>query len=241
MRTIPIAVINASTMVTDEDAAKTVAALQTQVSRDFAPAWGVDAKLRLLPKDGKPAPGEWWLTLLDDADTAGALGYHDHTKEGLPLGKAFVKTSLKSHEHWSVTASHELLEMLADPCINIVAMAAVDGVQQLYSYEVCDACEGDEHAYKIDGVLVSNFVFPAWFEPILDKGSAQFDFMKHIDEPLKLLKGGYISICKLDGKHKWTQLDAELAETGKEAPKGSRRERRGVPLDKRVKSTVFGD
>lgn len=42
---IPISVINASTVLSDSDIRPVVDALQQQVSRDFLPAWGVDAKL----------------------------------------------------------------------------------------------------------------------------------------------------------------------------------------------------
>ncbi|WP_374349537.1 hypothetical protein, partial [Chitinimonas sp.] len=173
MSYIKIAIINASTMVNDADATAVVAALQTQVSRDFAPAWGIDATLRLVPKGGKPEKGEWWLTLLDDSDQASALGYHDLTKSGLPSGKVFVKSSQSSHVHWSVTASHEVLEMLVDPNINLTVFEQSSKGSRLYAYEVCDACEGDDYAYKIDGVLVSDFVYPAWFESFRKKGSTR--------------------------------------------------------------------
>ena len=112
---IQISVINASTVVTDDDVRPVVDALQRQVSNDFLAAWGVDARLTFVPTSSMPPPGTWWLSILDDSDQAGALGYHDLTPDGLPLGKVFAATDLKYGSQWSVTASHELLEMLADP------------------------------------------------------------------------------------------------------------------------------
>jgi hypothetical protein len=238
MPAIHIAVMNASTQVATADLAAAVAALQTQVSRDFAPAWGIDASLRLVPAGQKPADGEWWLTLLDDADHADSLGYHDVTHQGLPLGKVFVKTSLQSHVHWSVTASHELLEMLADPQLNLTVFDEAKHGGRLYAYEVCDACEGDDFAYTIDGVLVSDFVLPAWFESFRSKGSTQFDFGGHIDAPFKLLKGGYISVYEVKRDGEWRQLDGDKQDKGP-APKGSRRARRAVPADARRLSAVL--
>ena len=43
---------------------------------------------------------------------------------------------------WTVTFSHrELLEMLADPNINLCAFD--EDARRLYAYEVCDAVEAD--------------------------------------------------------------------------------------------------
>ena len=89
-----MAVINSSTVLTDDDVLGAVAALQTQVHRDFAPAWGIDAEVVGVAKGKKPPVGSWWLAVLDDSDQAGALGYHDVTNEGLPLGKVFAGTDL---------------------------------------------------------------------------------------------------------------------------------------------------
>ena len=72
MANIKIAVINASTVLTDQEIQAALPALQTQVHRDFAPAWGIDADLNLVPKGQKPAPGAWWLVILDNSDSAGA-------------------------------------------------------------------------------------------------------------------------------------------------------------------------
>jgi hypothetical protein len=42
------------------------------------------------------------------------VGYHDLTNEGLPLGKVFAGSDMVNGYNWTVTASHELLEMLID-------------------------------------------------------------------------------------------------------------------------------
>lgn len=238
MANIKIAVINKSTVVkNDSQLVKVVAALQKQVSRDFAPAWGIDADLRLVAPNSKPAANEWWLVILDNSDQAGALGYHDITSKGLPLGKVFAKTDLTYGEDWACTASHELLEMLADPTINLTVFeenTANGGV--LYAYEVCDACEDEKFAYKIDGVLVSDFVYPAWFESFRKTG--QFDFMKKISKPLQLLSGGYIGMYNIKNGGGWTQKTPEKVNMRSRAAVGSRRERRTVPLHQRILSTA---
>ena len=47
MADIQVAMINASTVLQDSQVQAIVPALQTQVHRDFAPVWGVDADLTL--------------------------------------------------------------------------------------------------------------------------------------------------------------------------------------------------
>jgi len=130
-----------------------------------------------------------------------------------------------------VTASHELLEMLADPNINLTVFVQnkeTNGV--LYAYEVCDACEGDTYGYKIGDTLVSDFVYPSWFEDFRAKGSTQFDQTKNIQTPLQLLSGGYIGIFDVTSGGGWTQLTSEKTPTTtlNRGNVGSRRERRST-------------
>ena len=49
--------------------------------------------------------------------------------------------------------------------------------RQLYAYEVCDPCEDDSLGYHIDNILLSDFVYPAWFEGFRTESSTQFDRM----------------------------------------------------------------
>src|ERR1700680_2746685 len=186
---IKIAVINASTIITDAQLAPVVAALQTQVTRDFFPYWGYNAHLIQIPTGQTPPAGAWWLTILDDADQAGVLGYHDLTSEGLPLGKVFARTTLGFGLNWTVTASHELLEMLVDPQINVCNFdQTVTNSGTFYAVEVCDPCESETFAYKIGDVLVSDFVTPTWYGLTLP---FPFDFMKAMTSKFQLLAGGY--------------------------------------------------
>jgi len=97
-----------------------IAALQTFVDDYFVPVWGTPAKLLKTTTFRK---GAWAMAFLDDADVAHALGYHDLTPDGLPLSKVFVKTTLTVGQKVSVTACHELAEMLVDPAINLCATA----------------------------------------------------------------------------------------------------------------------
>lgn len=241
MADIKVSVINESTVLTDEQVRSALPAFQTQVHRDFAPVWGIDADLAFVPKTNTPPAGSWWLVVLDDSDQAGALGYHDLTAEGMPLGKVFAKSDLTLGFQWTVTATHELLEMLADPDINLTVFLQPDAsTGTLYAYEVCDACEADDFGYKIEGTLVSDFVYPAWFESFRRKGSTQFDRQKQIQEPFQLLKGGYIGVYDVTAGTGWHQLFAEKGHLDifTRPRVGSRRERRRTPRKFWLKSEV---
>lgn len=241
MANIKIAIINACTVLTDAQIKSFVPDLQTQVTRDFAPAWGIDADLVFVPKGHKPPPGTWWLSLMDYSDQQGALGYHDVTPEGLPIGKAFIASDIQAGYKWTITVSHELLEMLADPEIDLtVFVQRTNTTGTLYAYESCDACEDDSFGYLIGTHFVSDFVYPAWFESTLKPGSAKMDHMNHITKPLQLLTGGYIGTFNVSRGGGWTQLTPHGEETNlKTRPHvGSRRERRALPKDLWRKSTA---
>ncbi len=220
---IKISIINESTVLKDSDIDAVIPSLQQQITRDFGPIWGVYADLFFKSQEFK----SWQLVVLDDSDQAGALGYHEVTYDCLPLGKVFAGTDLKYGNSWTTTMSHEILEMLADPEINLCA--TVDNL--IYAYEVCDPCESDALGYEIDGVLLSDFVYPAWFCPSF---SGPYDFKGHISSPLELAKGGYISI--MDSYGSWKQITEEKGLARRE-PVGSRRERRRIPISERLRST----
>ena len=246
-----ICVMNPSTVMSDEEVAALIPAMQKQVDRDFNPAWNIDADLEFVSGDEAPIPGSWWLSVLDDSDQAGALGYHDVTDEGLPLGKVFAKTDKELGLQVSVTFSHELLEILADPEINrCVFLQRQDGSGMIVAYESCDAVEADALAYEIDGVLVSDFVTPRWFMPGFP---GPYDFKEHTTGPVQLLQGGYISIYEVGKGQGWQQVTADAttdllqqaapmsisAARAVARPKpGSRRERRRTPRNQWETSTV---
>jgi len=214
----PIAVINQSTVVTDAQAKAVVHAMQVQISRDFAPAWNILGELHFFGKNDAVPTTYWQMVLLDDADQAGVLGYHDLTPEGLPLGRVFIKTAVAAKVAWSVTLSHELLEMLVDPYADLLCLVQrQDGLVALFPVELCDPVEGD--TYAIGSTLVSNFVYPEWFENYAKNADGKYDFLGTVNAPFQLAPGGYMSAMKLTQAIKWTQFTA-MGESM--APDGSR-------------------
>ena len=203
-----VVIWNRSTVFADARLGPLVAALQTQVSRDFAPAWGIDANILALPSDGLASDRmgkAWQLVIADDSDQAGALGYHQLTEIGIPIGFVFAHTDLQYGLEATVTASHELLELLADPWISgLSAIYSGPAHARIFATEVCDAVEADELGYDIDGIRVSNFVLPSYFGmPAHPAG--HFDFLGQLRGPAPaMMPGGYIGEF-VQGQG-WTQV-----------------------------------
>jgi len=189
-----IACFNQATVPLGVDLDALIAAMQQYVDRFVAPVWGAPAKLI---KTSGLRKGAWAMVFLDDADQEGALAYHDLTPDGLPISKVFVKTTLADKQLVSVSASHELVEMLVDPAINM--MTTGPDPKTVYAYESADPVE--ESTFPVDGIQMSDFVYPAYFEIFHKPKSVQFDHMNLISKPFQILKGGYQIIMK-NGKQR---------------------------------------
>jgi hypothetical protein len=197
-KVITISVLNRSdkTIVTDAALKDFVdTALQPQVSSDFFPAWNIDAQVTFADK---PLPGSWWLVVLNNTDQSNWFGYH-LTEDGLPFGKVFAQTIDRRGCSWTVSVSHELLEMLADPYINrMVCDSSFDPTKLptpgektagFYALEVCDPCASDDDAYPIGRYQVSDFILPSWYQK---ESCKPFDKNNKILQPFGVSKGGYV-------------------------------------------------
>ena len=206
-----ISVINCSDgRRSDSDVLCAIRAVNRQIAEDFAPYWGFAASLRLegrsapnpSPQDLKQNPqdlrGDAILYLWDRvADVPNALGYHDQNNRGLPYGFVFTEISDRLHEPWSVTLSHEALELIGDANVNLLAAGphpAVPTKTVYHWYEMCDAVQ--DETYTLDGVRVSNFVLPLYFT-IGEQVGARNDFLNrtHNGKTLQsfgINPGGYV-------------------------------------------------
>jgi hypothetical protein len=224
---IHIAVMNQSTVVTDDGVKSLLPPLQTQWNRDLAPVWNLEQMgMTFIAKGGAPDPADWWMVFLDDSNQAGALAVHDLTNTGMPIAKVFCRTILGYSESIAVAASHELCEMGVDPEINLGAQAP-NG--RWWAMEVCDPCEDDRYAYDINGVLVSDFVTPNWFKPRAEVGKL-FSFKGNVVREFDVLPGGYAQW--FSSLHGWQQvLGHDASGSAVTAEVGSRRERRCRQFD----------
>jgi hypothetical protein len=214
-----IACFNKATVPLGVDLDDLIEAMQAFVDKDVAPVWGTPAKL---VKSKDFLAGKWAIVFLDDADQPGALAYHDLTPDGLPLAKVFVKTTLANDDLVSVSASHELVEMLVDPAINL--MTTGPDPKLVYAYESADPVE--ELTYLVNGIAMTDFVYPSYFEIFHKAGSVQFDRLKKVKKPFQILPGGYQIIFK---NGKWTQVYGSAAKRKRFA----REDRRGHRSEER--------
>jgi len=166
------AVINFSD-VDDRDVQKAIRAVNRQIQEDFVPLWGQGRELRLHASRVDPTSpnvnleeesvaADSVLYLVTESTLPGALGYHDMNTSEAAVGFIFTGAG-----DWTITLSHEALELTLDPTVNIFVPgpdpeAPTDPNRWLWhAYEACDAVE--RMSYQVDGVLVSDFVTSNYF------------------------------------------------------------------------------
>ena len=200
-----------------------IAALQQYVDHCVAPVWGTPARL---VKSRGFVKGAWAMVFLDHASDESTEGIHELTPDGFPLAKVYVKTTLANKDLVSVSASHELVEMLVDPSTNL--MTTGPDSKAIYSYESADPVE--EVMFNVNGIPMSDFVYPAYFETFHKPGSVRFDYANQVRKPFQILHGGYQQIFK---HGKWTEIcgsPAKKKRFAREARDGHRTEQR--PMNK---------
>jgi hypothetical protein len=186
-----IGCVNLATIPLGVDFNKLIIALQKFLDDHFVPIWGYPAKLVVYPNVRAIPADQWQFLFLNDADVSDALGYHDLTKGGQPVSKIFVRTTTGAGEKVSVTACHELAEMLIDPGAQLWAQRP-DG--SFVAYEMSDPVE--EQTFDIDGIAMSNFVYPSYFEPWKHPRGTKFDHLGKLTAPFQIAKGGYLIVAK---------------------------------------------
>jgi len=201
MLPVHIGFVSQSKSVTARGLLRTAAALQKQVTRDYAPIWHVQATVSAFAALEDVPNGYWPVIVMDDIHTAGAAGVHQD-KNGQPY--ALVEAS----DSWSLTASHESLEMLTDPFGNrLVAGRSPKRGQGRVEFlvEVGDPCEDAAFAYTANGITVTDFITPAFFDPV-PSPSAQYSFTGAVKKPRQVLKGGYLSWHDPISDHWWQEI-----------------------------------
>jgi hypothetical protein len=205
-----IALVSLTREIPTRSLLQAAAAVQKQLTRDFEPAWGLRATLDTfedlasVPSDYHPvivfsdsqelvgrlevAIGpEYTAALIDDFERGRLSGLHLNAFTRQPF--ALVEAS----DAWSVVISHEVLEMIADPYGNRLIAAAHprDAAQRVkYLLEVCDPCQAAW--YPVNGVPVSDFFTPRYFDPVGLEGG-RYSFTGELKKPLDIAEGGYLS------------------------------------------------
>ncbi len=197
MSLLQVGLVDQTGQIDPELMQSAAAALTIQVTRDLPQFWNIQANVSYLPNPAKIPAGVWPVFLVKELPP-GEGGFH-LDKHNQPFAK--VIASPKSDE-WTIDASHETVEMLVDPAGNRLQNSTSieiengnieDGSNEFaYLVEACDPCEADNFAYSIQGVAVSDFLTPHFYDPIVTDGT-RYSFTGAIKAPRQVLPGGYIS------------------------------------------------
>jgi hypothetical protein len=187
-----IALVNQSSLAAD-DLVKYAAAQSKQIQQDLEPVWKRFATIYYAPDPSKIPAEDWIITIYDQPQTQqdqGALGYHTIDSNGRPYGKVFQQYSVQDGSTWTSVLSHEVLETLGDEWANeVVERGMPDNSLQLWPRELCDAVQGQ--SYEIDGVVLSNFVWPGYF---IDGYTGKMDQLGLVTSPFQVTSGGYSAL-----------------------------------------------
>jgi hypothetical protein len=218
-----IAVINQSSLVKDSDIQLMVGAIQIQLDLHCAPAWNQKSIPIRFYSNAASVPGyAWTIYIIDnDAQVAGALGFHEEETNGkidgyimcqpiLSNGGDVLKFDAANPGKYTISAtlSHEVLETFLDRFTNVFC----DNGTTSWCQEMCDAVEQIGYGIMVNGtnVSVSDFVFPNFFNQYaVVPRNAPLNFLNTLKAPFTILPGGY-AIQRTGGPGTETQVFGEL-------------------------------
>jgi hypothetical protein len=198
---IEVALVSEAPTVTHAEVACVAAALQKQAIRDFGDVWGIVSTIDGFATLEDVPVGYWPIIVLDDiGGGSGVAGYH-HDDDGQPF------SLVRNSANWSLTASHEMLEMLVDPWGNrLIAGQSPkrDQGEVEFLVEVADPPQATDFGYTVNGRLVSDFITPDFYSPVAASG-VRYSFGGNIAGPRQIAQGGYVSWHDPITDHWWQQ------------------------------------
>lgn len=241
-----IAVINQSTLVTNDQVNTMCQAIQIQLDLHVMPAWNIKSGTVKFYTEAAQIPGYAWVVYVidNDAQVAGALGFHQESSDQItgyimcePIltnGGAVLAFDATNPGQYTVsgTLSHEVIEMVGDRFTN----SYCDDGNTSWCAELCDPVEQIGYGVMVGttNVAVSDFVFPNFFNSQATiKGNGPFNYLKSLEEPFTILAGGY-AIQRTGGPGTETQVFGETMPLWRRDTKRaevSRGGRRILPVD----------
>jgi hypothetical protein len=173
------------------------AAIQKQIARDLSQHWDVQGTLSAFARLEDVPPGYWPVIVKDDIEVDAAGTHCDPNGQPIAL--------VTSGPGWSVTASHESIEMLVDPFGNrTVAGPSPKPDQGRVELLVEVADPVGDSTYTINGVRVCDYCTPRYYDPVQSPG-VQYCYTGSITGPRQLLQNGYLTWHDPVGSEWWQQ------------------------------------
>lgn len=205
-------------------------AIRTQM-RELAVIWGVEATVEAR-HDDLDSDLSYVKISVDPA-----LLPHELTgQHRVLLGE--VSAQVRYTSAWSVTASHECIELATNPNLDVTVAgppladyAALDGVDRNepvdYLRELCDPCQSGSFAYAAPNsdppVMLSDFVLPEYYEP--SSTARPCSFSGFVTRPFQILPHGYLSWGVARSGKLWQQSMDGNGVAGRPEPVGDWRSR----------------
>jgi hypothetical protein len=209
MSVIQIGLVDTTGQIDPKLVQATSIAINLQVTRDLPQFWPTSATVICLPSPDAVPAGIWPVQLVTTLPD-GEGGYHTD-QNNQPYAHVIASPN---NSIWTIDASHEILEMLVDPwgnrmqssvAIEITNGKIQDGTGQFnYLVEACDPCEDNQYAYTVNGIAVSDFITPRFYDPLVTSGT-RYSFTGAIQAPRQILPGGYLSYVDLQ-QNNWEQI-----------------------------------
>ena len=88
----------------------------------------------------------------------------------------------------------------------------------------------DSLSFNVNGIPMSDFVYPAYFEVFHKPGSVKFDQLNKVTRPFQILSGGYQIVFK---NGKWGQVHGSVSQKRKFALEDRREHRSEIRKKKK--------
>jgi hypothetical protein len=213
-----IAVVNQSTMVSNADLTTMCQAIQVQLNLNFLPAFNLRAATISFYPSLSLVPGYAWIMYIvdNDAQVAGALGFHEEETNGridgyimcepiLTNGGVTMLYSPSNPTQYTISAtlSHETMEMIGDRFAGNFSVGPQVSQGNLFCVETCDPVESLNYGITVNGVqiAVSNFVYPSYWNPdATSPANLPFDHLNQLTKPFTISAGGYQIVATISNE-----------------------------------------
>ena len=199
--TVALALV--SSLVPISQLAQISAALQLQFNRDFFPLWKIPVSVDAV-SDTYQLNGQYPIHILDEADSS-IQGIHE-VQDGTPMGIVQYTGDLS----WTVTASHEALEMAKDPFGKTTSYGwnpQNNQEQCLFLLEIADPVQSVKYQITQGSpIAVSDFVTPSYFSQSAQPGE-KYSFTGKLGTPCDVLSNCYTYL--LDASGSWCQFSRD--------------------------------